>query len=134
MDVNEGMWSGLSLNQVGPRPSINIHQNWMRTFANFRAMQSRSKAMSDCIKPRTNVSIFGSLEGMAGDWVHMPWLDFCILSRWSPSLCFNVSHEMLKNMGRPGYEASPIIVFGLCIFLTIADNKLESNVVIPNLL
>ena len=41
--------------------------------------------MSDCIKPRTKVSVFGSLEGTAGGWVHMPRLDLCILSRWSPS-------------------------------------------------
>ena len=41
--------------------------------------------MSDCIKPQTKVFIFGSLEGMAGGWVHMPLLDLYILSRWRPS-------------------------------------------------
>ena len=28
--------------------------------------------MSDCIKPRTKVSVFRSLEGIGGCWVHMP--------------------------------------------------------------
>ena len=41
--------------------------------------------MSNCIKPRTKVSIFGSLNVTAGGWAHMPWLGPYILSRWSPS-------------------------------------------------
>ena len=35
--VNERAWSELSLHQVGPRPSIKIHQNRMCTFATFGA-------------------------------------------------------------------------------------------------
>jgi hypothetical protein len=33
----KGVWSGLSLHQVGPRLSISIHQNRMCTFATFGA-------------------------------------------------------------------------------------------------
>ena len=50
---------------------------------------------SDCIKPRTKVFVFGSLEEMAGGGgreslgdearVRTPRLDRCILSRWSLS-------------------------------------------------
>ena len=49
MDVDEGVWSELRLNQVGPRPSINIYQSWMHTFAIFgaRAAQRRSLIASN---------------------------------------------------------------------------------------
>ena len=42
-DVDVGVWSGRRLIQVGPWPSINIYQSWMRTFAIFgaRAAQRR---------------------------------------------------------------------------------------------
>ena len=43
------MWSGLGRNEVGPRPSINIYQNWMRTSAIFaaRAAQRRCPISSN---------------------------------------------------------------------------------------
>ena len=41
--VKEGMWSGLRLHQVGPRPSINICQNRMCTFATFRARAAQRR-------------------------------------------------------------------------------------------
>ena len=49
MDVDEGVWSELRLDQGGPRPSINIYQSWIRTVAIFgaRAAQRRSPIASN---------------------------------------------------------------------------------------
>ena len=41
--------------------------------------------MSDCIKPRAKVFIFGSLEEMAGGGVRTPRLDCCVPYRSSLS-------------------------------------------------
>ena len=80
MGVNEeGVWSGLSLNQVGPRSRINVCQKPDAYL--YLWSQSHSKVMSDCIKPWTKVSIFGSLNRTARGRDHMPRLDLCILSR-----------------------------------------------------
>ena len=48
-DVDEGVWAGLSHNQVGPRPSINIYRNRVRTFATCgaRAAQTRCPITSN---------------------------------------------------------------------------------------
>ena len=51
---------GLDLDQIGPRPSINIHQN--RVPLLLRG-QIRSNVMSDYIKCRTKVSTFGPCNG-----------------------------------------------------------------------
>ena len=48
-DVDEGVWAGLSHNQVGPRPSINVCRNRVRTFATCgaRAAQTRCPITSN---------------------------------------------------------------------------------------
>ena len=58
----------ISLNQVGPKPSVNIHQNWS---------QSHSKAMFDCIKSWTyNAS---TMCLFSDHWMERPGVGFTCL-------------------------------------------------------
>ena len=41
--IKKEVWSGLSLHQIGPRPSINIHQNWMCPFTTFQARAAQRR-------------------------------------------------------------------------------------------
>lgn len=43
--IDEGVWSELTLNQVGPWPSINIHLSWMRTFAIFSTRATQRQCL-----------------------------------------------------------------------------------------
>ena len=73
---------------LGMRVSINITgsiRNGCVPLLSSLHADIYSKAMYKFIKPQKNISIFGSLEGTAGGWVHMHWLDLCILFMWSPS-------------------------------------------------
>ena len=60
--VNEGVWSGLSLNKVGSR----LHTSELNAYLCYLRSQNHLKAMSAFIKLQTKVSGFGSLAGTAG--------------------------------------------------------------------
>ena len=41
-DIDGGVWTGLGLNQIWPRPGIIIHQNRVRAFATFGARAAQT--------------------------------------------------------------------------------------------
>ena len=86
------------------------------------------KVISDCIKPQTKVSVFQSLDGTAGGRVHMPWLDLCILSGWSPSyetryhaflLKFYTLLRLSKNFG----QAEKYGMSSIALLVNVSDHN-----------
>ena len=61
--IKEWVWSGLSLH---PRPSINIHQSRICSFATFGARATQ--------RQHPIASKLGSLERVYRGWVHKSWL------------------------------------------------------------
>ena len=74
------MWSGLSLNvnQVGPRPSINIHQSRLRTSAIFGARAAQRRCLI--------ASNLGQKYLFSDRWMERPVVAFMCLG-WTSAFC-----------------------------------------------